>query len=524
MGYGSGACFLSRVEHLMGSIQLNADQQVESEHAFGGGASANPAPAAESSSNTRKEVEMGSTQHEACSEGSSTKSSSASPQPEPGNGEPIEHTEELTLHSEPLESSTATLRPIEAMQSADRDPRPPAPPPKDDVYLDSTPKTPSTSQPLSRTPSYASSAPERNEGLVDDYPDMSKGGPPTAALDADSDEKLPPSGRGESESSRSEIQSIIGQFDDEGGGPGVEEVMSPRLGLASPSLGGHIHHPPRKSSLEPITSAEKGLGLSGIRGSSGSPLSPTPTLSSDSLQVQREINPPVPPKPSSTLGMSPPIAPSVQFASGTSAPKSSISPSTHHKPPPPGPDSEPDLPFDFHRFLEQLRHKTADPVAKFLRSFLQEFGKKQWMVHEQVKIISDFLAFITNKMAQCEVWRGASDAEFDNAREGMEKLVMNRLYTQTFSPAIAPPQLVPAAGPKGKRKGPDGVPGPGRRGQHQEDVERDEVLAQKVRIYGWVREEHLDIETVGDSGRRFLTLAQQGRFQGCPSRRICLIS
>jgi len=51
--------------------------------------------------------------------------------------------------------------------------------------------------------------------------------------------------------------------------------------------------------------------------------------------------------------------------------------------------------------------------------------------------------------------------------------------------------------------------GPGRRGQHQEDVERDDILAQKVSIYGWIREEHLDIPPVGDSGKRFLVLAQQ---------------
>ena len=31
-------------------------------------------------------------------------------------------------------------------------------------------------------------------------------------------------------------------------------------------------------------------------------------------------------------------------------------------------------------------------------------------------------------MRECDVWRNASDAEFDNAMEGMEKLVMNRLY------------------------------------------------------------------------------------------------
>lgn len=31
-------------------------------------------------------------------------------------------------------------------------------------------------------------------------------------------------------------------------------------------------------------------------------------------------------------------------------------------------------------------------------------------------------------MREAEVWRNGSEAEFDNAMEGMEKLVMNRLY------------------------------------------------------------------------------------------------
>jgi hypothetical protein len=145
-------------------------------------------------------------------------------------------------------------------------------------------------------------------------------------------------------------------------------------------------------------------------------------------------------------------------------------------PPPPTPDE--DLPFDFHRFLSQLRHRSADPVARFLRSFLAEFAKKQWTVQEQGKIVSDFLHFIYGKMETCEVWRGVGDVEMDNAREGMEKLVMNRLYTQTFSPEIPLPQPYVVGGGSRRHRREREERFPGRRGQHMEDTERDEVLAQ----------------------------------------------
>ena len=347
------------------------------------------------------------------------------------------------------------------------DGRAPPPPPKDDKYTESY-------DPQNKGSSGGD--PEKDAlgiedmGYVEDYPQ------------ADDD-------------SRSEIQSIMEQFHEGMGGPGMEEIMSPRLEKAGPLLGSPIQHPPRKSSLEPL-----------LPGTLPSPGEGEALKTSGVLQT--------PPMRTSSLVSVTSAASLRSQAVASNPPESPVLAQTPRPlPQPPQPDPESDLPFDFHRFLEQLRHRTADPVAKFLRSFLLEFGKKQWMVHEQVKIISDFLEFITKKMAQCEVWRTVSDAEFDNAREGMEKLVMNRLYTQTFSPAIAPPE--PATLPKGKRKAAQpsvNASKSGRKGQHQEDVERDEVLAQKVRIYGWVKEEHLDIKPISEKGRKFLTLAQQGLY------------
>lgn len=387
-----------------------------------------------------------------------------------------------------MESSTATLRPdvpISEKPSIGLDLSP-----EDQTYLDPTPKTPSVSQPPSRTPSNATSIPQ--------FSRTGEGSRSPTRSDAGFDEKASASEDERETGSRSEIQSIMDQFSEEGQGPGLEEVMSPRLEFAGPLLGSPIQHPPRKSSLEPLNSstATATQSMQDLR------ISSTPTQSLQPRDLT-DVGPIVPPKPGSIHSFGTPRIQDDRYSHQDSP----LSPPPLHRPPPPEPEPEPDLPFDFHRFLEQLRHRTADPVAKFLRSFLQEFGKKQWMVHEQVKIIGDFLAFITNKMGQCDVWREVSDAEFDNAREGMEKLVMNRLYTQTFSPAIPPPQPIP--GPKSRRRGADRPMGPGRRGQHQEDVERDEILAQKVSIYGWIKEEHLDIPAVGDSGRRFLVLAQQ---------------
>jgi len=31
-------------------------------------------------------------------------------------------------------------------------------------------------------------------------------------------------------------------------------------------------------------------------------------------------------------------------------------------------------------------------------------------------------------MRECDIWKNCTDADFENAMEGMEKLVMNRLY------------------------------------------------------------------------------------------------
>lgn len=306
------------------------------------------------------------------------------------------------------------------------------------------------------------------------------------ATSEDSDnQEVPEAPQGTAEHTGEEIQTIMHQFQEEQA-LGEQEIMSPRLEKQQPIF----HLPPRTSSLENQEQYSE---------------EPTPGI------VRRDtetfFGSPVVSKSSPIASPHPQRKESADDSSSITSRRTSL-----FQPPPPSPDPEPPAVFDFHKFLEQLRHRTADPVARYLRSFLQEFVKKQWAVHEQVKIIGDFLEFITKKMAQCEIWATLNDDEFDNAREGMEKLVMNRLYSQTFSPAIpaATTNNTARKGRNGRLAAEASPSGVGRRGQHEEDVERDAVIAQKMRIYGWIQTEHLDMQPVtGEKPQKFLKMAQQ---------------
>ncbi|KAF9497134.1 hypothetical protein BDN71DRAFT_1388169 [Pleurotus eryngii] len=145
--------------------------------------------------------------------------------------------------------------------------------------------------------------------------------------------------------------------------------------------------------------------------------------------------------------------------------------------------------FDFQKFLDQMKSRSAEPVAKYLRSFLSNFAKKTFTIGDQVKIINDFLNFISIRMREVDAWKAASDVEFDYAMEGMEKLVMNRLYEFTFTPQVAraaPPRPITS-----------------------DDLEKDRILSQRIGLFGWIEEKHLDIP-VGEGSKGFLMFAQQG--------------
>ncbi|KAI9595403.1 hypothetical protein BDF19DRAFT_441790 [Syncephalis fuscata] len=127
--------------------------------------------------------------------------------------------------------------------------------------------------------------------------------------------------------------------------------------------------------------------------------------------------------------------------------------------------------FDYRKFLEQMRHRSSAPITRYLKSFLREFHKKAWTVNEQVRIIHDFLEFIENKMLECDQWRNSSEIEltmhvkaWKNLNDNGNLLILiYYIYNRIFCSSTT------------------------------DDAERDEIIHQKIQIFRWIEERHLDI-------------------------------
>ncbi|RKP39955.1 hypothetical protein BJ085DRAFT_9944, partial [Dimargaris cristalligena] len=154
--------------------------------------------------------------------------------------------------------------------------------------------------------------------------------------------------------------------------------------------------------------------------------------------------------------------------------------------------------FDYNQFLHQLRQPGAKPIARNIRNFLSEFNRRPLTLKEQIRVVHDYLDFITNKMAASDIWQDQSEQDFENTKEAMEKLLMNRLYSQTFCPATT------------------------------DDDEKDKVLHQKIGLFRWIREEHLDIEKSrqNDSFLSFAIseLLKMNTFKAPRDKLICILN
>ncbi|ODV81977.1 uncharacterized protein CANTADRAFT_24686 [Suhomyces tanzawaensis NRRL Y-17324] len=135
-------------------------------------------------------------------------------------------------------------------------------------------------------------------------------------------------------------------------------------------------------------------------------------------------------------------------------------------------------PFDFQTFLAQLKHKSADPVVRYIRSFLVSFTRQghtfSW--EQRVKIVREFKQFMSEKFNIYEPFKSMDDIDLENSREGLEKLIMNRIYDHCFPPEAR--KQFPTQLPK----------------SFWQDIEDDEALSLQLEKFSWVNGSHLDID------------------------------
>eukprot|EP00040_Diaphanoeca_grandis_P034695 m.216372 g.216372 ORF g.216372 m.216372 type:complete len:475 (-) comp33207_c3_seq1:448-1872(-) len=119
--------------------------------------------------------------------------------------------------------------------------------------------------------------------------------------------------------------------------------------------------------------------------------------------------------------------------------------------------------FNFQSFLVKMREKSAFGLVTEIKEFIAEHSKQKLLADEFVEIIRSFLEETNEKVAQHELWRDCSHDELDNASEGLEKYLMNKMYKACFQPSSS------------------------------DDALRDQALAERLSLLSFVRPEHLDI-------------------------------
>lgn len=134
-------------------------------------------------------------------------------------------------------------------------------------------------------------------------------------------------------------------------------------------------------------------------------------------------------------------------------------------------------PFDFQNFLNHLKKKSADPIVRYIRSFLISFTRQsfQFTYEQKIKIISDFKLFISEKFQEYEPFASLDYIDIENSREGIEKLIMNRLYEICFPPELANQSMNLCE-------------------TSLSDIQSDESFSQQIEKFSWVDGNHLDVD------------------------------
>ncbi|EDO15277.1 hypothetical protein Kpol_455p8 [Vanderwaltozyma polyspora DSM 70294] len=130
--------------------------------------------------------------------------------------------------------------------------------------------------------------------------------------------------------------------------------------------------------------------------------------------------------------------------------------------------------YDFQLFIKQFKDPRAEPLVKYTKSFLNNFTRQRlWTAEEQKKLINDFKIFVYDKFNSFEPFQSMDARHLLNSQEGIEKLIMGKLYLYCFSPCLIKTRHLDEG--------------------HKNDLEVDAKLVAKIEEYSFIKPQNLDI-------------------------------
>lgn len=97
------------------------------------------------------------------------------------------------------------------------------------------------------------------------------------------------------------------------------------------------------------------------------------------------------------------------------------------------------LTLTYRDFLEKLRQPAATDIVNNMKIFIENFQKRP-LQEDLYLSVRGFLDQMEGVLFRHPLWEGASAEEFDNAREGLEKLLMTRIHSRAFKPDPSYPE------------------------------------------------------------------------------------
>ncbi|KAK9941520.1 hypothetical protein M0R45_007225 [Rubus argutus] len=87
----------------------------------------------------------------------------------------------------------------------------------------------------------------------------------------------------------------------------------------------------------------------------------------------------------------------------------------------------------FYDFLDRMRNPASLDLVRSIKSFIVSFSFYAANPENDGKRVQEFFTTMEDSIRDHPLWAGATDQEVESAMEGLEKYVMTKLFSRTFS-------------------------------------------------------------------------------------------